>query len=400
MRLQASDECGELRMVVDGRFDLCGLDEHIVIAGAVGFEQSRSQLRADRPIITERIDVPRRDAAVQMTADVLDILGFLGIDIARQIEIEVVLRDLVMRHQPRIAGVCFRVGEDVDDLMQIALTQPVLGAVLNEALAGIDHEDALADGGVVLVEHENAGGNAGAVEEIGRQADDALEKAGANELGADHGLGATAKQHAVGQNAGAFACALERADDVQQIGVIALLRRRLAPLKALEGIDGRRQPGSPGLVGERRIGDHIIIGAELLAILELGRSERIAREDIRRRKIMQNHVHAGETGGGHVLFLPLQRDVLARLCRDLQQQRAGAAGGIISRGGRHGISGRNADHLGDDPTDFGRGIKLTLALAAFGSKVPHQIFVGIAKDVVIVSTVLRKIQFPASGRCR
>ena len=63
-------------------------------------------------------------------------------------------------------------------------------------------------GGVLLVEHEDAGGDAGAVKEIGGQADDALEIAGANKLLADDGLGIAAEEHAVRQNAGAFAGAL------------------------------------------------------------------------------------------------------------------------------------------------------------------------------------------------
>ncbi len=57
-------------------------------------------------------------------------------------------------------------------------------------------------GGVLLVEHDDAGGDAGAVEEVGGQADDALEIAGADELLADRGLGIAAEEHAMGQDAG------------------------------------------------------------------------------------------------------------------------------------------------------------------------------------------------------
>jgi hypothetical protein len=62
-------------------------------------------------------------------------------------------------------------------LVDVLLAQAVLVAVLDEALAGVDHEDALAGGGVFLVQHQDAGGDAGAVEQVGRQADDALEDA-------------------------------------------------------------------------------------------------------------------------------------------------------------------------------------------------------------------------------
>ncbi len=95
-------------------------------------------------------------------------------------------------------------------------------------VAGIDHEDALAGLGVLLVDHDDAGRDAGAVEQVGRQADDALDVALANQVAADVGFGIAAEQHAMRQNAGALAGALERADDVQQVGVVALLGGRHA----------------------------------------------------------------------------------------------------------------------------------------------------------------------------
>ena len=85
--------------------------------------------------------------------------------------------------------------------MDVLGAEAVLVAVLDEAFGGVDHEDALAGGGVLLVEHDDAGGDAGAVEEIGGQADDALDVAPADDVAADVGLGIAAEQHAVRQNA-------------------------------------------------------------------------------------------------------------------------------------------------------------------------------------------------------
>ena len=107
---------------------------------------------------------------------------------------------------------------------------------------------------------------------------------------------------------------------------------------------------------------------------------------------MQDHVHAGETGGGHIHLLPFEGDVLARFGGDFEQQRPRAAGGVICGGGGDGVGGRDADHLRHDATDFGRGIELALALAALTGEVPHQIFVGIAQDVVVLGTVLGEIE--------
>src|SRR2546423_10639763 len=63
---------------------------------------------------------------------------------------------------------------------------------------------------------------------------------------------------------------------MQQVGVVALLLWRLAPGEALEGVLGRGEAGAPGLVGEGRISDDVVVGAELLTVLKLGRGQGVA----------------------------------------------------------------------------------------------------------------------------
>ena len=82
--------------------------------------------------------------------------------------------------------------------------------------------------GVLLIDDDDAGGDAGAVEQVRGQADDALDVALADKVAADVCLGIAPEQDAVRQDACAFAGALERADDMQQIGVVALLGWRRA----------------------------------------------------------------------------------------------------------------------------------------------------------------------------
>ena len=145
-----------------------------------------------------------------------------------------------------------------------------LGPSFMKPRAGVDHEDALAGVGVFLVDDDDAGGDAGAVEQVGGQADDALDVALADQVAADVGLGIAAEQHAVRQDAGAFAGALERADDVQQVGVVALLGgRRAEGLEAVVRVVERVEAGAPALVGEGRIGDDVVEGLERVAVLEL-----------------------------------------------------------------------------------------------------------------------------------
>jgi hypothetical protein len=82
--------------------------------------------------------------------------------------------------------------------------EAVFVAIFHETGAGVDQEDAFAGVGVLLVDDDDAGGDASAIEEVDGQADDAFDVAFANECAADGGLGIAPKEDAVRQNAGAF----------------------------------------------------------------------------------------------------------------------------------------------------------------------------------------------------
>ncbi|MNJ37219.1 hypothetical protein D3C77_320290 [compost metagenome] len=82
--------------------------------------------------------------------------------------------------------------------MDVLLTQAIFVAVLDKAFAGVDQEQALAPGAAFLVQHDDAGGNAGAVEQVGRKADDALDEALLENALTDCPLGTTTEQHSVG----------------------------------------------------------------------------------------------------------------------------------------------------------------------------------------------------------
>ena len=194
--------------------------------------------------------------------------------------------------------------------------------------------------GLLLVEHEDAGGNAGAVEEIRRQADDALDVAALHDLLADVGLGPATKEHAMRENDRAFAGALEASEDVQQKGVVAVLHGRNAELKSMELVLGRIESVAPGFGRERRIGDDEVEGLERagLGVLEVRAGETVVLPDIRRGAVMKDHVHLGERLGGVVHLLPVEREIkpaaFLRLIVRLEEQGAGAARRVVD-----GLSG-------------------------------------------------------------
>src|SRR5262245_31791404 len=168
-------------------------------------EEGSFEARENAPVFFEGSDVAVGDAAVQVAGNVLHVLWLLAVDVARQIEVELIFLNLRKAHQARVFGDFELPGEDINDLVDVLGTQAVLRAILHVATAGVDHEDALARVGVLLVDDNDTGGDAGAVEEVGGQADDALDVALADEVTTDVGHGIAPEEYAVRQDAGPFA---------------------------------------------------------------------------------------------------------------------------------------------------------------------------------------------------
>ena len=277
--------------------------------------------------------------------------------------------------------------------MNVARAETVLVAVLDEALAGVDHEDAFAGLRLRLIDHHDAGGDAGAVKEVGGQTDDGLEVALADEIFADGGLGIAAEEDAVRQNAGPPAGRFERSQDMQQIGVVALLLGRHAVvLEALVGVVLHQHPAAPALVAEGRIGHHVVEGPQHRPFQKLRRGQGVALHDLRFGVTVQDHVHPRQTRGGRVLLLPEEAERGAGLVRHLQQQGAGAAGRVINGRLAAGFGFGDAEHLRHDARDLGRGVELALALAALGGEVAHEVLVSVAKDVIALGAVAGEVE--------
>ena len=52
----------------------------------------------------------------------------------------------------------------------------------------------------------------------------------------------------------------------------------------------------------------------------------------------------------------------------------------------------DAENLRDDAAHFGGSVELALALATLGGEVPHEVFVGVAEEVVAVGAVLGEVE--------
>ena len=163
-------------------------------------------------------------------------------------------------------------------------------------------------------------------------------------------------------------------------------------LETLEVVVERVEAGAPPLVGERWIGDDEVESLERVAVHNLWVGQSVALLNAHCGIVMKDHVHSGETTGGGVLLLPIECDRSACFVTNLQEQRPRAACGVIDSGGGAGFCLADTDDFCNDAADLRRGVKLTLALPALGCKVAHEIFIGVAKDVIAVRPVLGKVE--------
>ena len=121
----------------------------------------------------------------------------------------------------------------------------------------------------------------------------------------------------------------------------------------------------------------------------------IALRDLSRGAVVHDHVHAREAAGGDIHLLPKDGDRHAGGFGCLQKKGSRAAGRIIDRLARAGgpVDARNSSY---DARHLSGGVELTLGFACLCRKVAHEVFVGIAQDVIVVGAVLREVQlFPA-----
>ena len=267
----------------------------------------------------------------------------------------------------------------IHNFVNILAAQAVLVAIFHKAPAGIHHKQPLPLGCPCLIEHQNTGRNARAIEQVGGQADDALNIALAHQRPPNGGLGIAAKQHPVGQNHRRLARTLQRFEDVQQKGIVAVFIRRCAVLKPLEGVFRHIHPIAPRLVRKGRICHREVKGLEAaVVVFPVGVGEGVVPPDLVAGVVVHEHIHPRQGPGGVIHLLAIDGEAARGHVGYLQQQRPRAAGGVIDRFILAGLGG-NAHHLGQNPRHLGGGVKLALALARLGGKVAHQVLVGIAQ---------------------
>ena len=143
-----------------------------------------------------------------------------GRDVAWDVQVVVVGANLVAGHYPSEVRHVHAVVNGIDDALDVTGAQVVVLALLDEALGGIDEQHVIAV--TFLLEHHDDGRDTGAVEDVGRQADNGIDVVGFDEIATDVGLRATTEQYAVRQDDGEDAIRLNVEQLMQHEGVVGL----------------------------------------------------------------------------------------------------------------------------------------------------------------------------------
>ena len=109
MLVHVRDEGCEFGMRVDRRFDY-GMQSKMLRhytrnnrwTRRACTQQTALEARANIPILFQRLDIRGGDAALQVTGDILHVFGLLTVDVARQVQVELVALDLLERNHARI----------------------------------------------------------------------------------------------------------------------------------------------------------------------------------------------------------------------------------------------------------------------------------------------------------
>ncbi len=115
----------------------------------------------------------------------------------------------------------------IDNALDVLLAQTVFVAVLHKSVLCINEEDTLTVDGVMFVQNKDASRYARTIEEVGRQADDALQVVTLHDVAAYGIFGVSTEEHAMGQDASSTSrVRFHAADEMEQESEVTTFGRR------------------------------------------------------------------------------------------------------------------------------------------------------------------------------
>ncbi len=264
--------------------------------------------------------------------DVDDLAGVLLLHIRGDRNVVVVGADLIVRHQLGDVFVVVARNKPVQDELLVLRHQLVLVADAPELLGAVDEQDRVVR--FRLLQDNDAGGDGGAEEEVGRELDDGVDVVVVDKVLADLAFGAAAVQDAGEFDDRRRAVDREPRKHVHgesEVGFRA--RGEDAGGRVASVVDEQRVRVALPLDGVRRVRDDRL---ERLLVPVHGVGEGIAEGDVEAVEVdvVQEHVDPREVKRGQVDFLAeeaLAHVVLAEDLRELEEERAGATRRVADR---------------------------------------------------------------------
>ena len=319
--------------------------------------------------------------------------GFLlkGIHVSGDVQIVVIVGDLLGGGQVGVLVHIVTGPAGGDDLVDAGVGQEVLVLAFLKFLAGVDEQDV-----PVLaspLQHQDGGGDAGAVEQIGGQADDRVQGVLLLDEGlADLGLRRPPEQHPVGQDDGhgplgvQVVVAVEHEGEVRLGGrrQLAVIREpgilelglRIVPFGRVRWV-GHHGVEAPGPVDAPLVG---AVGPVPLQGVGVAQGHVVVPHPV------HHEVHAGQVVGGGIELLAVKLDgagavAPSQLIPHGEEQGPGAHGGVVDGEGPMAGPGAVGDDFGQHLADLMGGVELPALLAGGGGKLADEVFVDDPEDV-------------------
>src|SRR5690606_897661 len=233
-----------------------------------------------------------------------------GIDVARDVEVVVVLFDFI---EAGDVGVFFHVvaGEvGFHNFADIVVAEQVLVFSGFKVAAGVDKHHAVV--AFVFLKNQNRRRNAGAVEQFFRQADYGIEQVFFDQLLTDFAFAGTPEQYAVRHHHTHSPCfGFQGFDHVQDKGIVAFGFWRYTSAETAELVVFRFVV-APFIQAERWVGGNNVEQHQVAVFIQqLGVADGVAPFNLVIVFAVQKHVHFGQRPGGANGLLPIQGVLLA-----------------------------------------------------------------------------------------
>lgn len=281
---------------------------------------------------------------------------------------------------------------DFQDVLDVFLGELVAVGDLHALLRGVQEEGAVVRLG--LFQHQDAGGDAGAEEEVVRQLDDAVDEVVVDEVLADLLLRPAPVHHPGEADDGGGAIGGQPGEAVHDEGQVCLGLGGQHPGRGEAGVVDEGGVAVPlPLDGVGGIGDDDL-KRFLVPVLGVGEGVPVGDVELVIVDVVEEHVDPAEVVGGQVDLLAketLAHHIPAQDLGSLQQQGARATGRVVDLVDLRLLPNGNT---GEQFRDFLGGEVFPAALACVGGIHAHEVFVGVPEGVNGVVLVVAQLHVP------